>query len=292
MLWRLQFEDGTHFDLPLGTSMIGRSETCAICVPHPSVSREHLRVHVDDHEVAIEDVGSRNGTWVARSRLRGTTRIHAPAELRVGDVELVLATVTNGSAPSRPKLRVRCSGCGGPLEAGACPRCARLDTAPPRVRSGNVIDTPAILIERQRWFVDLHVDLVQRALATGHLDEAESTLKRIADDPEVLAGASAARWEALLRCAVSLAIARNDGRWLRWVFERLGGSFEPPESVVHALELLPPSLLGTVLPAFERLLEVLQTRGNTLSGAVRDSVPPLSILAERARSLSSPPAPP
>jgi hypothetical protein len=290
MLWRLQFEDGTHFDLPLGTSVVGRSEACSVCVPHPSVSREHLRIRVGEASVAIEDAGSRNGTWVARSRLRGATTVHDPVEVRVGDVELLLTPVEHASAPSQPKLMLRCAECGATLEGGTCAACARGRSARPRPAVSTHIETPAILIERQRWFVDLHVDLVQRALTMGHLDEAERTLRRIADDPEVLAGASPARWETLLRGALTLAIARDDGRWLRWVFERLAASTIPSEPVVRAIELLPPSLLASVLPAFERLLEQLCARGDELPSGVRASVPPLALLAERTRSLSAPPA--
>lgn len=293
MLWRLQFEDGTHFDLPLGTSLVGRGDGCAIRVPHPSVSREHLRLEVLDDQVRLEDLGSRNGTWLARARLRAPAIARAAVELRVGDVELVLSSVEGAYAPSAARLRVRCLRCDAQLEGGRCVRCVADATLRGRVverDDGPSSETPAQLVERSRWFVDLHVELVQRALATGNLAEAEGALRRLVDEPESLAGPTPTRSERVLRCALSLAVARGDARWLRWVFERLATSPEPPDAVVRAIELLPQSLLAQVLPAFERLLEVLEGRAVHLSPSVRDSLPPLASLAERTRGLPPPTA--
>ena len=62
------FWEGGYRRLPLvdtGTFDVGRGEQCEVRIDHPSVSRQHLKLHVGDG-VAVEDVGSFNG-----SRLNG-----------------------------------------------------------------------------------------------------------------------------------------------------------------------------------------------------------------------------
>lgn len=63
--------------------LVGRHTTCAIAIPHPSVSRCHAVIgHHATDGMCITDLGSSNGTWVNRHKL-------APAErrkLRDGDL--------------------------------------------------------------------------------------------------------------------------------------------------------------------------------------------------------------
>ncbi len=40
-----------------------------------SVSRHHARLNVAGRDVSIEDLGSKNGTWVAGERIRGTASL-------------------------------------------------------------------------------------------------------------------------------------------------------------------------------------------------------------------------
>jgi hypothetical protein len=63
--------------------ILGRSLTCAIVLPHPSVSRCHAAIgHHPDRGFYITDVGSSNGTWVNGQRLVPSRR----QALRDGDL--------------------------------------------------------------------------------------------------------------------------------------------------------------------------------------------------------------
>ena len=62
-----------------GEHLIGRSEQCDLTVRSSTVSRLHARVTVRGKTAVIEDLGSRNGTFVRGERLT------APAELKAGD---------------------------------------------------------------------------------------------------------------------------------------------------------------------------------------------------------------
>ncbi len=68
--------------LAAGANVIGRDEDVAVRIDAPSVSRHHARLTVAAGEPpTLEDLGSKNGTWVAGRRLA-----REPAPLRDGDV--------------------------------------------------------------------------------------------------------------------------------------------------------------------------------------------------------------
>ena len=62
-----------HFDLHQGENLIGRDYRSAVRMDEPSVSRRHAVIIVERDGATIEDLGSRNGTFV------GGRRIHAAA---------------------------------------------------------------------------------------------------------------------------------------------------------------------------------------------------------------------
>jgi DNA-binding winged helix-turn-helix (wHTH) protein len=72
-------------EIPLhgGTNVIGRDAGDAVVLNAPEVSRHHARLVVNGPEVTLEDLGSKNGTFV------GTTRVTTPVALREGD-EIVI----------------------------------------------------------------------------------------------------------------------------------------------------------------------------------------------------------
>jgi DNA-binding winged helix-turn-helix (wHTH) protein len=82
-VWRLIWH-GDSIDLPAGESVIGRDRGCAVQIDADSVSRHHARLNVDGREVSIEDLGSKNGTWVAGDRIRGTVALTDGISVRLG----------------------------------------------------------------------------------------------------------------------------------------------------------------------------------------------------------------
>jgi pSer/pThr/pTyr-binding forkhead associated (FHA) protein len=74
--------------LPVQAGTIGR-DGCDINLADPEVSRRHAVIRADDAgaPAAIEDLGSRNGTWV------NDRRVDAPTPLRAGDVVKIGNTV-------------------------------------------------------------------------------------------------------------------------------------------------------------------------------------------------------
>jgi DNA-binding winged helix-turn-helix (wHTH) protein len=62
-----------------GENVIGRAPDVLITLPSSKVSRRHARIVVSDDRVVLEDLGSRNGTYV------GDRRIESAVELKNGD---------------------------------------------------------------------------------------------------------------------------------------------------------------------------------------------------------------
>ncbi len=98
--------------LPDKTQLIvGRSAECDLSIPDPTVSRRHVRIHVGT-ELAIEDLGSANGTTYDAKPLRSfeRTMIELGHPIRIGDARLFIhaargvlsasASATSSPAPS------------------------------------------------------------------------------------------------------------------------------------------------------------------------------------------------
>jgi len=75
---------GPSIELPAGESVLGRDRGCAAHIDADSVSRHHARLTVSDSEVSIEDLGSKNGTWVAGERIHGSVLLIDGATFRLG----------------------------------------------------------------------------------------------------------------------------------------------------------------------------------------------------------------
>ena len=75
--------------LPQGATVIGRSSACDLVLADSTISREHARVEVNGDSVVVQDLSSRNGTWVNGER-EETADLHPGDEIAVGRVTLVL----------------------------------------------------------------------------------------------------------------------------------------------------------------------------------------------------------
>jgi pSer/pThr/pTyr-binding forkhead associated (FHA) protein len=71
--WALTIEDGPQSGLTYvlgpGNTVAGRGADTAIFLPDVTVSREHVRLAVDNSGLSMTDLGSTNGTYVNGQRL-------------------------------------------------------------------------------------------------------------------------------------------------------------------------------------------------------------------------------
>ncbi|HYI08696.1 MAG TPA: FHA domain-containing protein [Thermoanaerobaculia bacterium] len=90
--------EGTSVSLPVGEHLIGRRPDCAVMIDSPSVSRVHAKLHVAPGSLRLEDLDSKNGTFVEGTRIHGTVPLLPRCAIRAGDVELRLARLDAGDA--------------------------------------------------------------------------------------------------------------------------------------------------------------------------------------------------
>ena len=74
-----------------GENVLGRDEDVTVRIDAPGVSRRHARIRVSGAEATIEDLGSKNGTYVGDgvSPIAGPTVLPDDSRFRLGRVLLV-----------------------------------------------------------------------------------------------------------------------------------------------------------------------------------------------------------
>ena len=79
-----------EFPLGAGEHLIGRDPACAVVINSPDVSRHHARLLISSAGVFIEDLGSKNGTFVETKRAEGLTAVTPDAGIVVGRTAMLL----------------------------------------------------------------------------------------------------------------------------------------------------------------------------------------------------------
>ena len=72
-----------------GENLLGRDPASAFLIESASVSRRHTRIVVDSERVVLEDLGSKNGTWVGGERVEGRVTLADGDQISIGPVVLV-----------------------------------------------------------------------------------------------------------------------------------------------------------------------------------------------------------
>jgi hypothetical protein len=88
--------DGWNAYLFDGENLIGRGGEAGIVADSSRVSRHHARIVVSDQQVIVEDMGSKNGTFVGDRRIDDPTSLSDGDELRFGDVQVVFRSLGIG----------------------------------------------------------------------------------------------------------------------------------------------------------------------------------------------------
>jgi pSer/pThr/pTyr-binding forkhead associated (FHA) protein len=71
-----------------GVNVIGRGEDSDAVIDHPEISRHHARVTIASRSATIEDLGSKNGTFVCDKRISAAVELHDADVVRLGTVSL------------------------------------------------------------------------------------------------------------------------------------------------------------------------------------------------------------
>ena len=85
---------------------IGRSEECNLRANSDAISRKHCAIVIEDQDVTIRDLGSRNGTYVNGSRIEGVQKLQMGDQLRVGPLEFLVTHTEKRSSSKRNLLPI------------------------------------------------------------------------------------------------------------------------------------------------------------------------------------------
>jgi hypothetical protein len=233
-----------EFDLPRGATLIGRSSDCHVTIEDPLVSRQHARIVIDGDDATLQDLGSRNGVKLNGGPIRGPTKLKDGDRLRVGTQELVFCRVeqaANASAKTTGFLR-HCAKCRLPYpqEVSACPNCGATEQMDEETLSGQFGAS-----SQGSWSVQLLIEVLEKALNLGRVQDAERILRRATAQVEeriVQSEAVDARQLATLaKAAARVSLESGEPTWGSWtaqVYRRV--AHVPPVEVIDMLAELVP----------------------------------------------------
>ena len=168
---RYRIKVGAHvLELYNGETVIGREESCGVCLDDDQVSRQHAVIRVQGDNVVLMDLNSRNGTELNGSKLEEPVRLRDGDKITVGRQTLFIQQIR---APQKKKG----------LKSGTLDGVkSRRDF--PTVTALNASDGFSA------GMVTAEADLLKKSLQMGRWSEAERLLKarvtRLLKSPEPL----------------------------------------------------------------------------------------------------------
>jgi DNA-binding winged helix-turn-helix (wHTH) protein len=95
-----------EISLDPGGNLIGRDREAIVWIDDESVSRRHARISIGEDGASIEDLGSKNGTYVGGRKIREAARLTDRDVVKVGPATLTLRVLkSTGSTRSTRKER-------------------------------------------------------------------------------------------------------------------------------------------------------------------------------------------
>jgi DNA-binding winged helix-turn-helix (wHTH) protein len=91
--------------LPPGESILGREGEGIILVKSSTVSRRHARIVIDPTSAVVEDLGSKNGTYVNDRRVNGPTPVADGDQVRIGSLLFTFRRAQSGQSTETQSSR-------------------------------------------------------------------------------------------------------------------------------------------------------------------------------------------
>jgi DNA-binding winged helix-turn-helix (wHTH) protein len=87
---------GREISLAPGTNLLGRCRESVAWIDDPSISRRHAVIEISADDARIEDLGSRNGTFVRGRRIRERQALTDGDQITLGRVPMVFRVFRDG----------------------------------------------------------------------------------------------------------------------------------------------------------------------------------------------------
>jgi len=92
-----------------GENLIGRDREAVVWIDDESVSRRHASIRIDENGAEVEDLGSKNGTYLRDKKIRRAMPLSDRDVVRIGPASLTLRVLrrTGSTLSSMPKRSSR-----------------------------------------------------------------------------------------------------------------------------------------------------------------------------------------
>lgn len=97
---RLVYQD-REIALRPGENVLGRDDDAVAWLDSPTVSRRHARILVSDGMATLEDLGSRNGTYLRGERIHALASLVDGDEIRIGRVFITFRSFPKATSTKR-----------------------------------------------------------------------------------------------------------------------------------------------------------------------------------------------
>ncbi len=90
---------GQRWAIEKAEIVIGRGSECDLLIPERQVSRQHVRIRRNDGIYVLEDLDSKNGTWINGQQIKGTRTLHDGDEIQIALAVKMLFLESEATAP-------------------------------------------------------------------------------------------------------------------------------------------------------------------------------------------------
>ncbi len=231
--------------LPEGTHSIGRMADCWLVLDDDMVSRYHARLNVGTTESNVEDLGSRNGTYVNGERVEGRRVLRDGDRIRIGrELIAVLGFDTSFSDVEDNLRRTLAPG-------------------------------------EDTQFPSLIGQLVEKSLRAGKIKDAERYAMALTS--QLMAArvpASHPAAESCNRCLLSLADRTSAGVWIDRLFKLYTAqswimTTEVVDGIRTALDRI-PRIPGTGIADYEQRLRTMAKEGTEVPQGLTENIAELA----------------
>lgn len=226
--------------LPPGQHDVGRMQDCWLVLDDDLTSRYHARLYVDERRAEIEDLGSRNGTFVNGSAITGRQMLRDGDRIRIGRETIAVLAIQSGRELSMELRKTR-------------------------------------VPEDEKPFPNLIGQLIDKSLKVGKVKEAERYAMALLGQYRVVRVAfEHPTSQSCIRGVLAIAETTNDGLWIDRLFtlfslQRWTIDTETLNAVRAALDRI-PRVPGTGVRQYEERLRQLDRDGERVPAELRSAV--------------------
>ncbi|MBC6935731.1 MAG: FHA domain-containing protein [Chloroflexi bacterium] len=86
--------------------IVGRDESCDVPLPERQISRQHIRIYRQNDRFYVQDLDSKNGTWINGQPLKGSTELHDGDEIQLALTTRIRFVGIGSTAPLTSEVPV------------------------------------------------------------------------------------------------------------------------------------------------------------------------------------------